>query len=71
MDIACCMAMTLNASNVYLILSLGNLNVSILSIEEMCVAALELAMMNISGSTFQPLLITLFISDLYFSIFGL
>ncbi len=34
MDIACCMAMTLIASNVYLMLSLGILNlVSIFSIE--------------------------------------
>ena len=65
MDIACCMAMTLIASNVYLMLSLGILNVvSILSIEGMCVAALTPAMMTISGSTFQPPLITLFISVL-------
>ena len=53
MNIACCMAMTLIASNVYLMLSLRILNVvSILSIEGMCVVALAPAMMTISGSTF-------------------
>ena len=69
MDRACCMAMTLISSNVYLMLSLGILNVvSILSIERMCVAALAHAMMTISESTFHPLLIKLFINGLHFYI---
>ena len=52
MDIACCMAMTLITSNVYLMLNLGILNVvSILSIEGMCVDALAPAVMTISVST--------------------
>ena len=56
--------------NVYLMLSLGILNVvSILSIEGMCMVALAHAVMIISGSTFQPLLITLSISALCFYIF--
>ena len=64
-----CMAMTLIASNVYLMLNLGILNVvSILSIERICVVALAHVVMNTSGSTFQPLLTSLFISGLYFSI---
>ena len=67
MDITCYMAMTLIASNIYLMLNLGILNVvSILSIEGMCVVALSPAVMSISGSTFQPLLTTLFISGLHF-----
>ena len=50
MDITCCMAMALIASNVYFILSLGILNVFfILSIEGMCVAALAPPVMTISG----------------------
>ena len=53
MNIAYCMAMTLIASNVFLMLSFGILNVvSILSIEGMCVAALAPVVMTISGSTF-------------------
>ena len=57
------MARMLIASNVYSILSLGILNVlSILSIKIMFVVALTLDVMTISGSTFQPLLITLSIS---------
>ena len=55
MDIAYCMAMTLIASNVFLMLCLGILNVvSMLSIEGICVAALAPAVMTISGSVFQP-----------------
>ena len=69
MDIAYYMAMTLIASNVFLILCLGILNVvSIFSIEGLCVATLAPAVMTISGSTFQPLLTILSISGLYFSI---
>ena len=49
------MAMTLIASNVFLMLCLGILNVvSILSMEGICVAALAPAVMTISGSIFQP-----------------
>ena len=71
MDIACCRAMTLIASNVYLMLSLGSSNVvSILFIEGICVVTLALAVMTISKSTFELLLITLFISGLYFSSFS-
>ena len=71
MDTTCWMAMMLIATNVYLILSLGILNVvSIFSIEGMCVVALALVVMIINGSTFQPLFkITLSTSSLYFSIF--
>jgi hypothetical protein len=51
---------------------LGILNiVSILFIEGICVVALALAVMTISGSIFQPLLIILFINVLYFMFFGL
>ena len=65
MDIAYCMAMTLIASNVDLMLNLGILNVvSILSIKGMCVATLALVVMTNSGSTFQPLLTTLSIGGL-------
>ena len=68
MYIAYCMAMTLISSNVYLMLSLGILKVIlILSIKGMCVDALAHAVMTIGGSTFQPLLIILFISGLHFS----
>ena len=50
MDIAYCMATTLIASNVFLMLCLGVLNVvSMLSIEGICVAALAHVMMTISG----------------------
>ena len=57
MDIAYCMAMTLIASNVLLMLCLGILNgVSIFSIEGICVANLAPVVMTISGSTFQHLL---------------
>ena len=67
MDIACCMAMTLIASSVYLMLSLRILNVvSMFSIEGMCVATLAPIVMTINESTFQPLLITFFISGLHF-----
>ena len=60
MDIACCMAMTLIAANVYLMFNLWILNiVSILSIDGMCVAALAPVVMTITESSFQPLLITL------------
>ena len=66
------MAMTLIAKNVYLMLNLGILSgVSILSIKKMCMAALAPAVMIINESTFQPLLITLSISDFYFLFFGL
>ena len=52
MDIAYCMVMTLIASNVFLMLGLGILNiVSMLSIEGICVATLAHAVMTISGST--------------------
>ena len=43
--------------------------VSILSIEGMYVVALAPIVTTISGSTFQPLLVTLSISGLYFYIF--
>ena len=69
LDIICCMAMTLITSNVYLMLSLGILRVVIiLTIEGICVAALAPVVMTTSRSTFQPLLTTLSISGLYFSI---
>ena len=56
-DIAYCMAMTLIASNVFLMLCLGILNIdSMLSIEGICVAAVTPAVMTISGSTFHLLL---------------
>ena len=72
MDIAHCMAMILISSNVYLMLSLGILNVvSILSIEGVCVATLAPAMMMISESTFHPMLIILSISGLYIFFFFL
>ena len=52
-----------------MMLSLGIFDVvSILSIEEVCVAALVHAVMTISGSTFHPLLIILSIGGLYFYI---
>ena len=67
MDIAYCMATTLISSNVYLMFSLGILNVvSILSIEGVCVVALALAVMTISESTLHPLLIIFFISGLFY-----
>ena len=72
MDKTYCMAMTLISSNVYLMLSLGILNVvSILSIEGVCVATLAPAMMMISESTFHPMLIILSISGLYIFFFFL
>ena len=70
MDIACCMAMTLIASNVYLKLNLWILNVfPILSIGGICVVALAPAMTTTSGYTFQPMLTTFSINGLYFYIF--
>jgi hypothetical protein len=58
MDIAYSMAITLISSNVCLMFILGILNIiSIVFIEGVCVAALAPAVMTISGSTFQPLLI--------------
>ena len=66
MDIAHYMAMMLISSNVYLMLSLGFLDViSILFIKGVYVVALALAMMITDGSTFHPLLIILPISGLY------
>ena len=71
MDIAYCTATTLISPNVYLMFSLGNLNVmSIFSIERMCVVALTLAVMTISGSTFHHLLIILSICGLYLYIYS-
>ena len=65
MDIACYMAMTLIASNVYLMLNLGILNiVSILSIEWICIAVLAHVVMTTTESTYQPLLTPLSISGL-------
>ena len=70
MDIAYCMAITLISSNVCLMFILGILNItSILFIEGICVAALALAVMTISGSIFQPLLLMLSINGLYFYVF--
>ena len=67
MDIAYCMAITLISSNVCLMFILGIFNIfSILFIKGVCVAALALAVMTISGSIFQPLLIILSINGLYF-----
>ena len=67
MDIAYCMAITLISSNVCLMFILGILNiVSKFFIEGVCVAALAPAVMTISGSMFQPLLVILFINGLYF-----
>ena len=58
MDIAYCMAITLISSSVCLMFILGILNIiSMLIIEGVCVAALAPAMMTISRSTFQSLLI--------------
>ena len=72
MDIAYCMAITLISSNVCFMFILGILKIiSILFIEGICVVALALAVMTISGSIFQPLLIILFINVLYFMFFGL
>ena len=69
MDIAYCMVMTWIALNVFLMLCLRVLNVvSMLSIEGICVAALALDVMTISGFILQPLLAILSISGLYFSI---
>ena len=70
MGIAYCMVMTLISSNVYLMLSLGILNVvSIFFIEGVCVVVLAPAVVTISEFTFHPLLITLSISGflIYFS----
>ena len=54
MDKTYCMMMTLISSNVYMMLSLGILNVvSIFSIEEVCVVTLAHAVMTISESTFH------------------
>ena len=54
MDIAYGMAMTLISSNVFLMLSLGILNVvSFVSIYGVCVSALAPVVMTISGSTFS------------------
>ena len=58
MDMAYCMAMTLISSNVCLMFIWGILNmISIFFIERVCVAALALTVMTISGSTFHSLLI--------------
>ena len=70
MDIAYFMGMALISSSVYLMLSLGILNVvSILFIEGVCMAALAPVMMTVSESTFHSLLIILFISGvlIYYS----
>ena len=70
MNKAYCMAITLISSNVCLMFTLGILNItSIFFIEGICVAALAPAVMTISGSIFQPLLIMLSISGLYFFVF--
>ena len=71
MDIAYCMMMTLISSNVYLMLSLGILDVvSIPFIEGVRVAALALTVITIRGSIFHHLMILLSISDLYFFYFS-
>jgi hypothetical protein len=62
MDKAYCLAMTFISSNIYLMLSLGILNVVIiLSIKGVCVVALAHAVMTLSESTFHTMLIILFI----------
>ena len=72
MDIAYCMAITLISSNVCLMFILGILNIiSIIFIEGVCVAALVPAVITISGSIFQPLLIISFINGLCFMFFWL
>jgi hypothetical protein len=70
MDIAYCMAIILISSNVCLMFILKILNIiSMLFKEGVCMAALALAVMTISGSIFHPLLIILFINGLYFYVF--
>ena len=64
MDIAYFMAITFMSSNMCLMFILGILNITlILVIEGICVATLAPAVMTISGSIFQPLLLMLFIND--------
>ena len=61
--IACCIAMVLISLKICLIVFSGILNFSSkIFIERMCVVALALAVMTISGSTFHPLLVMLSIS---------
>ena len=63
------MAIVLISMKVCLIVSFGILNFSSkVFIEEVCVVALAPAVMTISGSTFHPLLVMLFISGWYFSV---
>ena len=62
-DIACCIAMVLISLKVCLIVFFDILNFSSkVFIEGMCVVALAPTMMTISGSTFHPLLVMLYIS---------
>ena len=61
--------MVLISMKVCLIVSFGILNFSSkIFIEEVCVVALASAVMTISGSTFHPLSVMLFISGWYFSV---
>ena len=63
-NIACCIAMVLISLKVCLIVFSSILNFSSkIFIEGMCVVALALAVMTINGSTFNPLLVMLSISD--------
>ena len=62
-DRACCITMVLILLKDCLIIFSGILNFSSsIFIEGMCVVALVRAVMTISGSTFYPLLVMLFIS---------
>ena len=66
-DIACCIAMMLMSMKVCLIVSFGILSFSSkIFIEGVCVVALVLVVMTISGSTSHPLLVMLSISGWYF-----
>ena len=62
-DVACCTTMVLILLKVYLMIFWRILNFSsIIFIVGMCVVALAFFVITISGSTFYPLLVMLFIS---------
>ena len=72
MDIVCCMAMVFISLNVRFIAVLGMLSLSFrLFIQGMCVVALAPAVITISESTFQPLLMKSSISGWYFSVLAI
>ena len=70
MECAYCVAMMLICLNVFLIFVIGSVNVvSSFFIDGICVVPLAPATSTMSGATFQPFVMMLFMSGWYFMIF--